>query len=205
MLATIYQDVSATLAAMSPWELIAVLLSVVYLALIMRHNRLGWYAALGSTSIFIWLFWDASLLMESALNVYYLLMAVYGWWAWRGGLAYQPLPIQRLPLVWHVGIIALVLILTAASGYWLSQYTYAALPYLDSFTTWGAVVTTWLVARKVLENWYYWLVIDSAALYLYVQRDLYLTALLMVVYLVMIVVGWLKWRADYQAQQAQAV
>lgn len=205
MFATIYQDISATLAGMSPWELIAVLLSVAYLALIMRHNRLGWYAAFGSTSIFIWLFWDASLLMESALNVYYLLMAVYGWWAWRGGLAHKPLAIQRLPLIWHLGIVAAVLLLTAASGYWLSQHTHAALPYLDSFTTWGAVIATWLVARKVLENWYYWLVIDSAALYLYVQRDLYLTALLMVVYLVMIIVGWLKWRADYQAQQVPVV
>lgn len=205
MLTAIWQNISAAFAAMSHWEVLAVLLSVAYLALIMRHNRLGWYAAFGSTSIFIWLFWDASLLMESALNVYYLLMAVYGWWAWRGGHEQDTLPIQRLSLMWHVGIVVVVLALTALSGYWLSQHTHAALPYLDSFTTWGAVITTWLVARKVLENWYYWLVIDAAALYLYVQRDLYLTALLMVVFLVMIVIGWLKWRADYEAQQARVV
>ena len=73
---SILQSILETLVAMSPWEVVAVLLGFAYLALVMRQNNLAWYAAFGSTSIFIWIFWDASLPMESALNLYYLLMAV---------------------------------------------------------------------------------------------------------------------------------
>ena len=71
-----------------------------------------------------------------------------------------------------------VLLLSAASGWLLSQYTGAAWPYLDSFTTWGAVLTTWMVARKLLENWLYWIVIDGLSIFLYIDRELYLTAAL---------------------------
>lgn len=201
MIDSILQNILEALVAMNPWEVVAVLLGFAYLALIMRQNSLGWYAAFVSTAIFIWLFWDASLLMESALSVFYLLMAVYGWWAWRGGKEAKALPIQRLAWQHHCSIFLAVTLLTLISGYWLTHNTHAALPYLDSFTTWGAVITTVLVARKVLENWLYWLVIDSAALYLYIQRDLYLTAALMAVYLIMIIFGWIQWQADYKAQQ----
>lgn len=198
---SILQNIVEAWTAMSSWEIVAVLLGFAYLALVMRQNSLGWYAAFGSTSIFIWLFWDASLPMESALNVFYLLMAVYGWWSWRGGKEAKVLPIQRIAWQHHSIIFVAIAVLTVGSGYWLTHNTQAALPYLDSFTTWGAVITTVLVARKVLENWLYWLVIDSAALYLYIQRDLYLTAALMAVYLIMIIFGWLQWQADYKAQQ----
>src|SRR5690554_7608172 len=74
MLDSILQNILDTMSAMSPWEVVAVILGFAYLALVMRQNSLGWYAAFGSTSIFIWLFWDASLPMESALNVFYLLI-----------------------------------------------------------------------------------------------------------------------------------
>src|SRR5690554_6391183 len=90
------QNILEALVAMSLWEVVAVLLSLAYLALVVRQNSLGWYAAFGSTSIFICLFWHASLPMESALNVFYLRMAVYGWWSWRGGYAAQVLLILRL-------------------------------------------------------------------------------------------------------------
>ena len=91
---------------------------------------------------------------------------------------------------------------TAVNGYLLDQHTLAAWPYVDSFTTWGAVLTTWMITRKVLENWLYWVVIDAAAIYLYIDRGLYLTAVLMAFYVVLAVGGYLLWRKDYQTQQA---
>jgi nicotinamide mononucleotide transporter len=83
--------------------------------------------------------------------------------------------------------------------------TNAAFPYLDSFTSVGAVITTYMVAKKILENWVYWLVIDGITLYIYWQRSLYLYAALFVVYLVLVVVGFYRWRRDWQAQAALAV
>jgi nicotinamide mononucleotide transporter len=77
--------------------------------------------------------------------------------------------------------------------------TDAAFPYFDSFTTVAAIVTTYMVARKVLENWLYWFVIDSISVYLYLARGLTLTALLFVLYLVLIVIGWRRWWLDWRA------
>lgn len=208
-----YQGVISAFQAMSLWELVGVILGFAYLVLIMRQNILGWYAAFGSTAIFSWLFWDVNLLMESALNVYYLLMAVYGWWVWKTNAIASsngdPMgednhkPIQRWSYQRHILVISGVILLSLLSGYGLEQNTDAALPYLDSFTTWGAVVTTYMVAQKILENWLYWLVIDTVAIYLFIDRELYLVALQMVVYIVMIVIGWFMWKKEYQHQQQQ--
>jgi len=193
-------------AAMSGWEVLATVLGVAYLLLAINQNNWCWYAGFASTAILSWLFWNVSLVMESALNIYYLLIAVYGWWSWKHGnqQASQDLPIQRWSIKQHSLAAISILTLTLISGYLLTQNTSAALPYLDSFTTWGAVITTWMVTRKVLENWLYWQVFNSCAIVLYIDRGLYLVALLMALYLVLAVVGWFTWRRDYNAQQNQS-
>lgn len=215
----ILKGVVAGLQAMSGWEVVAVGLGLAYLVLAMRQNAWCWYAAFGSTAIYTGLFWSVSLPMESVLNAYYLAMALYGWWAWRSGHAPDAgtkagaktdaggtaLPIIRW--AWHRHALALLVVgtLTMISGYLLSEHTNAALPYLDSFTTWGAVLTTWMVTRKVLENWLYWIVVDGAAAVLFFERALYLTSLLMVVYVGMVIIGWFRWRAQYQQQRPDRV
>ena len=189
------------LLATSLWEALAVLFGIAYLLLAMREHIWCWYAAFLGTAISIYVFWDASLLMESALNVYYVIMAVYGWYQWRhGGKASSELAISRWPLHHHGLAIAAVLVVAGCSGYLLSTNTGAAWPYLDSFTTWGAVLTTFMVARKILENWLYWLVIDSVSIVLYIDRGLYLYALLFVAYLVIAVFGFLAWRRHLAGQ-----
>ncbi len=184
-------------AALSPWEAAAVLLAIGYLVLVIGQNIWCWAAAFVSTGIYLVLMFQARLYMESALQVFYLGMAVYGWYSWRHG----PGPDHELPVTsWgprqHGWAIAAILTLSVASGAALDAWTDAALPYLDSFTTWGAMVTTWMVARKILENWLYWFVIDSVSIYLYVSRELYLTAVLFAFYLVLIVFGYLAWRRE---------
>lgn len=189
-------------AAMSVWEILGVALGIAYLLLAMKQNILCWYAAFFSTLIFIWLFWDVSLLMDSALNVYYLVMAVYGWWQWRRGVTQAELPIQVWTLPRHLLVFAGVVVASLISGWLLTSYTSAAYPYWDSFTTWGAVVTTYMVAKKVLENWLYWVVIDSVAGVLYFNKELYLTALLMVLYVILVIIGWFRWLPQYREQQS---
>ena len=192
--------------AMSYWEVIAVVLGIAYLLLAMRENSLCWYAAFGSTAIFSWLFFDVSLVMESALNVYYLAMAIYGWYIWNKPNkpnSKATLGITTWSAQQHLLCISAVFTLTFLSGYLLNNHTTAVMPYLDSFTTWGAVLTTYMVANKVLENWLYWLVIDSIAIYLYLDRELYLTALLMVIYVVLAIFGFKIWLKRYQQNNQQ--
>jgi len=107
-------------------------------------------------------------------------------------------PVVAWPVRTHVIAIALVIVASAASGYLLSTRTDAAFPYIDSLTTWAAIWATFLVARKVLENWWYWLVIDVASVFIYWSRDLELTSLLFVLYVIMIPFGIVSWTRSYR-------
>jgi nicotinamide mononucleotide transporter len=187
-------------------ELIAVVFAIAYLVLAVRENILCWLAAGISTSIFLIIFWDVKLYMESGLQIYYLAMAGYGWHQWRrvndesSGLQVSTWNVQQ-----HVSAITVIALLSFFSGYLLRAGTDAQLPYLDSFTTWASVVTTFMVARKVLENWIYWLVIDSVSIFLYIDRELYFTSILFAVYIVIIFFGWYSWYRSYQQQGIEAV
>jgi len=190
-------------AYMSGWEVIAVVFAIAYLLLALKQNILCWYAALISTAIYTMLFWDASLLMESALQVYYLVMAVYGWYVWRNASSANkaPLPITTWGLKQHCITIGGVLIISYISGVLLQNNTSAAWPFVDSFTTWASVITTYMVAKKVLENWIYWFVIDSVCIFLYWDRELYLTAILFVAYIIIVVFGFMAWQKQHRLQQ----
>jgi nicotinamide mononucleotide transporter len=204
----VIDSLTAALAVM-PWlEIASVAFALAYLVLAVRQNVACWIAALISTLLSLALFYDARLYPETALQVFYAVMAVYGWWQWRHGgkpgeRAAIELPVSVWPLRYHVLAVCGTLAAALALGTVLSR-TNAAFPYLDSFTSVGAVITTYMVAKKILENWVYWLVIDGITLYIYWQRSLYLYAALFVIYLVLVVVGFYRWRRDWQAQAALA-
>lgn len=201
---TALQSLLEAILSMSPWEVAAVVFAITYLLLAVRENILCWLFAFISTAIYTVLFWDVSLLMESALNVYYMAMAVYGYQQWtRGGSnggQGQALAIRSMNFSQHTIIIALIVVLTLVSGYLLGEHSSAAWPFVDSFTTWASVITTYLVARKYLENWLYWLVIDSVSVPLYIDRGLHLTALLFVAYIIIAVFGYIGWRKHFLAE-----
>ncbi len=186
-------------------ELAAVIFAVAYLVLAVRENSLCWYAAGISTLIFLFIFWDVKLYMESGLQIYYLAMAFYGWYQWRGAnRETASLRVSKWRAKQHVIALALIATLTFISGSLLNSGTDANLPYLDSFTTWASVVTTFMVARKILENWFYWLVIDSVSIYLYLDRELYFTSLLFAIYIVIIFFGWFAWNRSYRQREIEA-
>lgn len=195
------EALGAAWAVTSWWEVVAMGLGVAYIALAARESVWCWVAGFLSTAIYVRLFWDASLLMESSLQVFYLVMSVVGFWRWKtGGEAGEERPIVRWSPQQHALALTTIGIATVASGYLLSRTTAAALPYADSFTTWAGVVTTVMVAQKVLGNWVYWLVINTVGIYLYATRGLFLTVLLYGIYQVMSVVGLLEWSRRYREQ-----
>lgn len=187
------------LQAFSLPELAAVILAIGYLLLAIRQNIWCWLCAGISTACYIWLFIGARLYMESALNAFYLAMAVYGWYSWRkGGSDHEALAIVTWPAGVHGMAIVLIAALSLLSGYLLQSYSDAMFPYIDSLTTWSAIWATLLVARKVLENWWYWLLIDAASMLIYWARDLHLTALLFAMYLLLIPFGLWSWSRSYR-------
>jgi len=187
----------------SSLEAIAVVFAIGYLLLAIRQNIWCWLCAGVSTAIYIWLFIGARLYMESVLNGFYFLMAIYGWYFWTTGESEDhERPVVAWPLQTHATAIVVILAASLVNGYLLSRYTDAAFPYIDSVTTWSAIWATFLVARKVLENWWYWLGIDMASVFIYWVRDLQLTSLLFVIYVIMIPFGLVAWSRSMREQRA---
>jgi nicotinamide mononucleotide transporter len=191
--------------SLSVAELVAVVAAVLYLVLAIRQSIWCWLFAGLSTALYVFLFMDAKLYMESVLNLFYFAMAVYGFrfWLVHGGGTSGP-RVTRWPLPVHAAAILAILVLSLASGFFLARLTDAEFPYIDSMTTFAAFWTTFLVARKVLENWWYWLVIDVVSIWLYWTRGLELTALLFAAYVVMIPFGLAAWTRSMRDRPATA-
>ena len=172
----------------------AVILAVLYLLLAVRQHILCWLCWIISSCLYLYVMYEAGLYMESMLQIFYIIMGFYAWSQWNKSGDQASFQVNRWSPLNHLIAIAVVLMLTFASGQVLELYTEAAMPFIDALTTWGAVVTTYMVAKKLLENWIYWFVIDSISIYLFVSRELYFTAFLFLVYLFIIVIGYRSWR-----------
>lgn len=184
--------------SLSGWEVLATLLGIAYVVLATRESIWCWPAAFVSTLIYTALFWEGQLPMQALLNAYYLLMAVYGWTLWRKHADHKnDLAISTRPAHFHLAFITTGSVLTLLTAYYLENVVESRLPYLDAAVTVFSVMNTVLMARKILENWLYWLVIDAAAIALYWQTGYYVTITMFAVYLVLAVIGYLSWRRHY--------
>jgi len=184
----------------SPWEAIAAALGLAYLLLAVRRNLWCWICAFVSTAVYLVLFARAALYMQCALQVFYLVMAVVGFIDWRRGRTDDgDVLIRHWTWRQHLAAFAAVMIATAVNG-WSLTHTNAAAPYVDSFVTWSSVITTWMVARRVIENWLYWIVVDAIAAWLYFSQGLLVTTVLFVIYLGIVVRGYVVWRREQRAQ-----
>jgi len=144
----------------------------------------------------------AGLYMEASLQIFYIVMGFYGWSQWLLNIDSQGLVVKTWNLSEHLSAISVILLLALGSGWMLEKYTEAALPFMDALTTWGAIITTYMVAKKILENWIYWFVIDSISIYIFLSRDLYLTSFLFFTYLFIIVLGYRSWDRIRRSEEA---
>jgi nicotinamide mononucleotide transporter len=187
------------LAATSPLEAASVALGLAYAVLAVRRSRWCWITGGLSSAIMIYLSVHARLPMQAALQVYYVVISAYGWWHWtREEQAQGTLVVSTLPLRQQLVACVAVGIISALTARWLATHTQAAWPFLDSLTTWGSLYATWLQARVKLENWLYWIFIDSALGFLFGTQGLYFVALLSGVYLGVSAVGFMRWLKTYR-------
>jgi nicotinamide mononucleotide transporter len=196
-------ELIAAYRAMTLAELIAVVLGVVYLVLAVKRSRWCWVAGGISSAIVIWLSAHRGLPMQAGLNVYYVIVSVYGYWHWTDAQVPRP-AVSVLPLRWHLVDSLAVIGVSVLTAQYLVRETQAAWPYLDSLTTWGSLYTTWLVARVKLENWAYWFVIDAVEAFLFFEQKLYLLGLMTAVTLIVIVFGHRSWWRTWRAQASSA-
>lgn len=186
-------------------EVVAVVLAVAYVVLAARQIIWCWPCAIASTALFFWVFLERALFQQAVLQFFYVGMGIYGWRKWHGGGKQgTQLRISTWGARRHAVAIALVLTLTATTGWLEARYASTSMPYLDAFTAWGSVVATWMMARKVLENWLYWFIVDSLMVVLTLRAGLPATAVLFVIYVGMAIVGFLSWRGSQLRQRVAA-
>ena len=175
-------------------EITAVIFAILYLILAVKQNILCWTAGIISSVLYFFIMQKAGLYMEAYLQVFYVVMGIYGWSQWSASNASNPsFIVNTWSKYQHMIAISIILALSLLSGSLLERYTDAALPFLDALVSWGAVVATYMVAKKLLENWIYWFVIDATSIFLFIERGLWLSAVLFATYLVIIFFGYQSW------------
>jgi len=189
------QSILDAFYAMPMWEVIAVIFGIVYVLLAAKESLWTWFFAFIGTLIYTILFWQSALLSSSLLNFYYMGMAVYGFILWRGGGEKgKELEVTQWSVKKNMTLILSGLCIALFLGYLSDMYTDAKFAYLDTFVMVFSVLATWMLANKILENWLYWIVVDSAAIVLYWKSGYLVTIVLFVLYVVLAFYGYASWR-----------
>lgn len=189
---------------LTTFEILAMLAGVGYAILAARRNRLCWVAGAVSSALAALLAGLRGLPMQSALQVFFVGMSVYGWLSWTRSASEGELPVGLWPLHWHIGASLAVTLLAFAIAHVLAAETKAAWPLLDSLTTGFSLLATWLAARVKLENWLYWIVIDGVLVFLFYVQDLPYLALLNLLFIGIATAGFVVWRRRLFAQTVAA-
>lgn len=183
-------------------EVTAALISLVYVILSVKQIRWLWLFGFLSALLYSWTYFDAGFYAMMALQGYYMFISVYGWILWsrsRNGNQKEPgLKVTRvngrvglvLLIVWGGLLLAIYLI--------LKHLTDSIIPFWDALTTSGGIIATWMLARKILENWVIWIFVDSVSIILYLAKGLYPTAILFSAYVIMAVIGYFEWKKSMQ-------
>ena len=180
---------------MTTIEIIGALISLLYLRLEYKANIWFWVVGLITPIIYIYIFFTSKLYAVMGINVYYLFASAYGWYCWkRHGTVESGIRIIRIPLrlLWKLsGIFAA---LFAFIAWILISCTDSPVPYADALTTALSVVAMWMLAKKYAEQWLVWFVVNAISAGLYFWRDLVPTSMLFIIFAVVSVFGYLRWK-----------
>lgn len=184
-------------------EITGAVLGVLFLFFEIRQSAWLWPTGILTSLFYIYIFYSAQFYADMGLQVYYVLISIYGWFYWlRGTKAYdgESIPIVRITssLVWKLAFITLGIFVVIA--YVLVNYTDSPLPYWDAFTTSISITATWMLARKILEQWWLWILVNFVSLGLYVYKGLYPTVVLFAFYTILSFVGLRQWRRTLSRQ-----
>ncbi|MCB8994841.1 MAG: nicotinamide mononucleotide transporter [Bacteroidales bacterium] len=180
-------------------EILGVVTGLIYLYFSIKQNIWLWPWGIVTSLLYIVVFFQTKFYADMSLQIYYFGISIYGWYFWlRGGDKDKPgLPVIRIRPVGWIFIVLIVLALTLISGFILRDFTDSPLPFWDAFTTAGSVVATWMLARKYLEHWLIWIVVDLVSIGTYISKGLFPTILLFTVYTAMAVYGYFEWKKEF--------
>ena len=181
-------------------ELLGAILGIAYIFFSIRQSILTWPVGLLTSILYVWVFFVSKLYADMGLQVYYVVISIYGWYEWlRGNQSNHAEPIQVSRLSMKLGFILSIVSLFLFILIWfiLKNYTDSPVPMADAFATALSIVATWMLARKILEHWLVWIFVDAFSIGLFWYKDLLPTVILFVVYTVMAYVGYREWKREF--------
>ena len=177
-------------------DILTTVLGLIYIWLEYRASIALWFVGVIMPALDVWLYWSHGLYGDAGMAVYYTLAALYGFYVWKFKKTRklkQSLPIIHLPRRQYLPA-TLFFFLWGATYYILVTWTNSTVPLLDSFTNALSFVGMWALARKYLEQWFFWIVVDAVCCFLYIQKGIPFKAGLYGLYVVIAIAGYYKWK-----------
>ncbi len=183
-------------------ELLGAILGLLYIFFSIRQSILTWPTGLLTSIIYTYVFFKTGFYADMGLQVYYVVISVYGWYHWvkgaksKNNIEHNELPVQKsskklvAKLAFSTAVIYIIILII------LLKFTDSTIPYMDSLTTAFSIVATWMLAKKYIEQWLVWIFVDLFSAGLYVYKNLWPTVILFVVYTAMAIVGYFEWKKD---------
>ncbi|MBN1251993.1 MAG: nicotinamide mononucleotide transporter [Bacteroidales bacterium] len=186
------------------FEILGTLFSIIYVYFSIKQNILLWPLGIISSAIYISIFFHSKIYADMSLQIYYVIISIYGWYFWLHGnkktnnkkivLKVRKSSYKQLIII-ALSILVLFLIISKI----LIYFTDSEIPYWDAFTTAASIVATWMLAKKYIEHWIIWIIVDIISSGLYYYKDLYFTIFLYLVYTSMAFIGYYQWNKELQA------
>lgn len=180
-------------------ELLGLIFGLLYVILSIKQNIWCWPVGFITSALYVYVFFVTKFYADMGLQVYYLLVSIYGWYNWMFGAGSKKpddLKISKIKLKLGIYLIITMILLFVVIAFILVNYTDSELPYWDSFTTAASFIATWMLAKKIIEHWIIWIIVDFVSLGLYVYKGLYPTVILFAVYTILAILGYLEWKKE---------
>lgn len=183
-------------------EIAGVVLGIIYLLQELKASRAMWITGMIMPLISLFVYFRAGLYADFAIDIYYFLIGIYGFIAWKRGTGKkkEDLPITRTPVKAILPLVLVFSVLFVTIGLVLQNWTNSTVPWQDSFTTSLSIVGLWMLARKWIEQWWVWFVVDAVSTALYIYKGIPFYAGLYALYTVLAVYGYFKWKRKMDAQ-----
>lgn len=176
-------------------EAIATFFGLIAVWLVVKRHILCWPAGLIQVTLYVWIFYEAKLYSDMILHVIYIFLQIFGWWQWQyGGNNHKALAVSMVSGKSMPGWIFGVAIGTFLWGFAMANYTDAAAPYPDAFIAVASLAAQWLTAKKKVESWLFWIVVNVVAIGVYAYKELWITTGLYAVFLVLAFLGFKDWK-----------
>ena len=186
-------------------EILGTAVGLIYLWLEYKASIYLWIAGIIRPAIYLYIYFNAGLYADFGINIYYLVIALYGFIAWKTGFSFTNKNKENKELdITHISkkdiykALAAYLIAQIVIAWLLINHTDSTVPIADSFTTALSIVGMWMLARKYIEQWCVWCVVDIACSALYIYKELYFTAILYLLYAIIAIFGYFKWKKMMQ-------